>query len=162
MLLLKLNRMAEAAEQFRTVLGYRKRHQLAYLGLAQALWKLGDFDDAEAEFQMASQCARDNHKPQKIVFTSQGWFYVDRKRWRDAMAAFEKARDEDPSYFGNYWGIGHALMGLGDYNGAVASLQRALEEPSLQPAASVEIPELLAECLRKRSEANDAGNSPAH
>jgi tetratricopeptide (TPR) repeat protein/class 3 adenylate cyclase len=153
MLLLKLERFDEAAAQFREVLRIHRGHQMAYDRLAWALWKLGDFERAEQEFRKAIYWAGRIGEPQGRFYADLGWFYVDRIRWRDALYAFESARDEDPEYFGNYWGIGRTLYEMGDYAAAADALRLALEkDPNLQPPASEEISQLLHLSLHRLSE----------
>jgi tetratricopeptide (TPR) repeat protein len=83
-------------------------------------------------------------------YTALGWFYVDVKRWFDALSAFESAKEEDPDYFGNYWGVGRTQYELGNYESAIDALRVALEKgPNLGPPASDEIPDLLNQCLRR-------------
>jgi tetratricopeptide (TPR) repeat protein/class 3 adenylate cyclase len=157
MLLLKLERCDEAAAQFREVLRIHRGHKMAHDGLAWALWKLGDFERAEREFGNAIYWAGRIGEPQGRFYADLGWFYLDRIRWRDALYAFESARDEDPEYFGNYWGIGRTLYEMGDYAAAADALRLALEkDPDLQPPASEEISQLLHDILHRLSE-NQAG-----
>ena len=161
-LLLRLERYAEAEEQFRQSLGIQKGHQMAHDGLAQALRRLGNvaeqegrtadanqyFAKAEREFRQAIYWAGVHEQPQAVFYTHLGWFYIDRERYTDALEAFYSARDEDPEFFGNYWGSGRALMGLGQFQAAANALRTALEKApkDLQPPASDEIPELLRRC----------------
>ena len=101
---------------------------MAYDGLAWALWKLGDFERAEQEFHSAIYWATVQGQPLAKFYSDLGWFYLDRSRWRDAIQAFESARDEAPDYFGNYWGIGKVLNELGNYAAASGALRTALEK----------------------------------
>ena len=68
------------------------------------------------------------------------------------IKAIEAARNEDPDYFGNHWGIARVNFELGEFKAAVESLRRALNTPNLQPPASDEIPALLAECMTRLEE----------
>ena len=148
-LLQNLERFDEAADQFRRVLQRHKGHQLAHNQLAWALWKSGDFTNAEREFRSAIYWAGVHQKPQAKLFTDLGWFFLDQKCFNDALFAFTSAKEEDPDYYGNYWGIGCTLKGLCDYIGASDALRIALEkEPNLEPPASEEIPQLLKQCLQ--------------
>jgi|GEM_PF-3604647 len=149
-LLLTLERFNESSVKFREVLKIRKGHQMAHDGLALGLWKLGEFGEAEKEFRSAIYFAGTHGQSQARFYNDLGWFYNDRRRWRDALRSFELARDEDPEYFGNYWGIGKALMGDGGYKTAAEALHTALEkEPKLGPPASDEINDLLRQCLER-------------
>jgi tetratricopeptide (TPR) repeat protein len=70
--------------------------------------------------------------------------------WPDAIKAFEAAKDEDPDYYGNYWGIGRALFELGEFGEASDALRRVFElKPDLEPPASDEIKALLEQCQQK-------------
>jgi tetratricopeptide (TPR) repeat protein/GTPase SAR1 family protein len=148
-LLLKSERFSEAAHQFREALQIYPEHQAARWELGTALWKLNDFENAEREFRSAIHSAERKKNPRAPFYTSLGWLYVDWRRWRDAINAFQSARDECPDFFGNHWGIGRAEFELGDYDLAAESLRRALETPNLKPPASDEIPALLQECLKQ-------------
>ena len=149
-LLLRLERYLEAADQFRESLKRHKGHQLAHRGLAMALHKLGQFDEAEREFRDAIGWAGVKKKPQAMFYTSLGWFYIERSRWTEAVDIFKQAQTESPEYFGNYWGIGKAMKELGNYAEAEKSLRKALETPDLEPPARDEIPKLLEELVRHR------------
>jgi tetratricopeptide (TPR) repeat protein len=161
-LLLKLERYGEAEEQFRLTLRIRRGHQMAHDGLAQALHHLGSITEqegrvadadrcflkAEQEFRQAIYWAGVREQPQAIFYTHLGWFYIDRKQYTDALEAFYSAMEEAPEFFGNYWGLGRALMGLGRFQPAASALRMALEKApeDFQPPASDEIPELLQQC----------------
>jgi tetratricopeptide (TPR) repeat protein len=121
---------------------------MAHNGLGLALWRLGQFQEAEREFKKAIYWAGVNEQPQGRFYTNLGWFYLDSLQPRQALKAFESAKSEDPEYFGNYWGIGRVMHELGNNAAAVTALQVALEKgASLEPPASEEIPRLLRQCL---------------
>jgi tetratricopeptide (TPR) repeat protein len=161
-LLLKLERYDEAEKQFRQILATHEDHQMAHEGLAKALHGLGKFAEqegrtaeasryfaeAEKEFRWAIYWGGVQEQPQAIFYTSLGWFYIDRQRFTDALEAFYSAIDENPEYFGNYWGLGQARMSLGQIQEAEEALRIALDKApkDLQPPASIEIPELLRQC----------------
>jgi tetratricopeptide (TPR) repeat protein len=162
LLLLKLDRYDEAEKQFRQTLSTHKGHQMAREGLARAMHGLGKFAEqegkmadasryfaeAEKEFRQAIYWGGVQGQPQAIFYTSLGWFYIDRQRYNDALEAFYSAIDENPEYFGNYWGLGRARMSLGEIQEAEDALRIALDKApkGLQPPASNEIPELLRQC----------------
>jgi len=161
-LLLKLDRYNEAEKQFREILRTHPGHQMAHEGLAKALHGLGKFAEQEGrtadvsryfaeakkEFRQAIYWAGVHAQPQAIFYTSLGWFYIDRQQYNDALEAFYSAIDENPEYFGNYWGLGRARMSLGQIQEAEDALRIALDKvpKDLQPPASKEIPELLRQC----------------
>ncbi|HUT71932.1 MAG TPA: tetratricopeptide repeat protein [Desulfatiglandales bacterium] len=161
-LLLDMERYGEAADQFRQVLKIHPGHAMAHDGLAAALQGLGRraeglhddseaarlFTAAEREFKSAIYWAGVAQDRQAIFFTHLGWFYVDRKRWSDALAAFDQAAKEDPEYFGNYWGKGRAFVGLGQWRDALHALQTTLEKApnTLGPPASDDISQLIERC----------------
>jgi tetratricopeptide (TPR) repeat protein len=161
-LLLSLGEFQQAIERFRQALKIHKGHQMAHEGLAQAWRGLGDLaekegkqDEANKHFMMADQEFRRalywadiNEQPQAIFYTNLGWFYIDRGRYTEALEAFGSAMNDDPDHFGNYWGVGRAWIGLGQFQTAAAALRTALEKApeDFQPPASEEIAELLKQC----------------
>jgi tetratricopeptide (TPR) repeat protein/energy-coupling factor transporter ATP-binding protein EcfA2 len=161
-LLLDEERYDEATNQFREVLRLHRGHAMAHDGLAMALHGLarhaeglpdaleaeGIFTAAEREFKSAIYWAGVAQDAQAMFFTHLGWFYVERKRWADALGAFDQAANEDPEYFGNYWGKGRALAGLEQWRNAAHALRKALEKApdTLGPPASDAIPQLIQEC----------------
>ena len=147
-LLLDLEEFVEAAKQFRTVLKIHKGHAMARRGLALALNALGEFNEAEQEFKHAIWWARVTRQPLGIFYHDLGLFYVEQQRYPAAQAAFEQAIEESPESFANYWHLGRALVGQGNYRDAATALQTALdkapEDPELR--AREEIVALLNEC----------------
>jgi tetratricopeptide (TPR) repeat protein len=162
MLFLKLEQYDAAVVRLREVLKTNGRHQMAHDGLARAEVGLGAFAEhegrreeakrhfvqAEREFRQAIYWAGKQDLSQGIFYTHLAWFYLDRGRYSEALKGFESALNEDPEFFGNYWGVGRALMGLGEFQLAANALRAALEKATgdLQPPASEEIPKLLAQC----------------
>ena len=161
-LLLDMERYGEAAGQFRRVLAIHRGHAMAHDGLGLAVHGLARRAEeaanhseaaklvatAEREFKSAIHWAGVANDRQAIFFTHLGWFYVDRKRWGDALGAFDQAANEDPEYFGNYWGQGRAFLGLEQWRDAARSLRTALEKApnTLAPAASDDIRQLIERC----------------
>jgi tetratricopeptide (TPR) repeat protein len=161
-LLLDLERYGEAADQFRKALKIHPGFQMARDGLAQALRGLASqaekeeramdaqalLADAERELHHAIFWAGRQGQQQAQFHTHLGWFYIDRERWRDALESFRRAMLENPDYWGNYWGQGHSLFGLGRFQEALNILHIALEKApeDFQPPASREIPDLMEKC----------------
>ncbi len=147
--LLRVERFAEAADEFRAVLGIHKGHQMARMGLARALAALGRLDEAEREFRHAIWWAGVNKQPRAPLLTALARFYLGCERWQDALEAFEAALQERPDHFGSYWGLGRAKKELGDIQGALEALRTALDAPGLRSPAREEIAQLYEECLRE-------------
>ena len=161
-LLQKMERPAEASVQFRQTLKLDESHQLAHDGFASTLHALGKiamheertsdanqhFIQSEKEYRQAAYWAGKKGQSKAIFYTHLGWFYIDRERYADAIKILSPAKEENPDYFGNYWGIGRAHMGLGQFQEARSAFRMALERApeDFQPPASIEIPELLREC----------------
>lgn len=161
-LLLDMERYGEAADQFGQVFKIHRGHAMAHDGLAVALQGLARcaeeghdhseaarlFAAAEREFKDAIHWAGVAHGRQAIFWTHLGWFYVDRKRWGNALGAFDQAASENPEYFGNHWGRGRAFVGLQQWHDAARALRTALERApdTLGPPASDDIPQLIERC----------------
>ncbi len=170
-LLLDMERYGEAADQFKRVLAIHRGHAMAHDGLALATHGLARLAEeaanhseaaklvakVEREFSSAIYWAGVANHRQAIFFTHLGWFYVDRKRWGDALGAFDQAVNEDPEYFGNYWGQGRAFVGLEQWPDAARALRTALKKApdTLGPPASDDIRQLIERC-----EAAAPTNSP--
>jgi tetratricopeptide (TPR) repeat protein len=161
-LLLGMASYNEAADQFKLALAIHKGHQMAHDGLAQALCglamlaesegRLSDseqyFTESEREFRQAIHWAGIHKQQRAIFYTHLGWFYIDRKRWNDAIDKFEQAIDENPDFYVNYWGKGRSLVGMEQFEDARVFLSIALEKAleTFEPPASEEIAQLLKEC----------------
>lgn len=149
-------RYKDAAEQFRKVLEMPmgSRHQMALAGLGQSLWKLGEKPQIiEKQFELALKSAKRKGQPTAYFKTLLGRFYLDYKKWPEAIACFNSAKEEDPEYFGNYWGLGQALFGSGRLADALTALRQATSiKPDLQPPASDEIRNLIGQCLQRLQE----------
>ena len=126
--------------------------------LAQQEERKGDarhyFAQSEREFLQAIYWAEAQDKPQAIFYANLGWFYLERQRHSEAIEAFELAMSEDFEFFGNYWGIGRAMLEMENFEDARYYLGIALDNApeDLQPPTSMEIPELLQRCERLISE----------
>jgi tetratricopeptide (TPR) repeat protein len=160
--LLELDRWSEARIQFDKALkihrGFQIAHEgmgLSFSGLAAKSAEAGHARDAERHlrqaeryFKSAIHWAGVHDAPVARFYTSLGWFYLDQKRYVEALSSFESAIREDPEHFSNYWGKGLALKCFGRYSEALDGLNTALSKAPqpLQPPASDEIPKLIEEC----------------
>jgi len=150
-LLLNLEEFEEAARQFRAVLRIHRGYVAARRRLALALNSLGEFRQAENELKHALWWAENvTDYPANILHHDLGVFYLDQERCTEARSEFEKAIEEYPEGFANYWHLGKVLMAQGDYRNAADALQTALDKApqDLSPPASEEIPALLEEAER--------------
>ncbi|MCP4697920.1 MAG: hypothetical protein GY862_13870 [Gammaproteobacteria bacterium] len=164
-LLLNSEQFANAGIQFRKVLKRHKGHAMARNGLARALCGLGRqarqqgkpkqaenyFAEAEREFRQTLYWAKKNGDSQAIFHTHLGWLLIELGRNKKALFSFQVAMRENADYFGNYHGMGKALMGLRRYAEAEQALltARTIAADALKPPASEEIHALLEECRRE-------------
>ena len=149
--LLRLEKFAEAKAEFELVLAREPRHQLAHRGLAIALQNIGEVEKAEDSFKLALHCAREKGGNLAIIHTPLGLFYLNQKRWPEAIKSLEEAKKEFPEYFGNHWGIAKAKSALGMLPEAEQSLRLALDDPRLRSPAKEEIEEMLADISQQIS-----------
>jgi tetratricopeptide (TPR) repeat protein len=85
------------------------------------------FADAEEAYQKALFWAKRKTEGTAIILTRLGWLYIEQERWDKARNFFRVARDEEPGYFGNYWGLGRAEKGLGRTIEAIKAFETALQ-----------------------------------
>ena len=149
--LLRLEKFAEAKAEFELVLARERGHQLAHRGLAIALQNLGESKKAEDSFKLALHCAREKGGNLAIFHTPLGLFYLNQKRWPEAIKSLEEAKKEVPEYFGNHWGIAKAKSALGMLPEAEQSLRLALDDPGLRSPAKEKIEEMLADISQQIS-----------
>ena len=69
---------------------------------------------------------------------SLGRFYVDEKRWPEAVTALSNAVKIDPTYAAAFVALGDAYAGLGDKPNARQSWERALATPHGQRDMSLQ------------------------
>jgi tetratricopeptide (TPR) repeat protein len=149
--LLRLSRFDEAIAQYDVVLKRHKGHQMARRGRAFALQKLGRMPEAEAEFKHAIWWAGTQGESDAIFHTSLGEFYLESRRWPDAVNSFLQAQEGFPDHYINHWGIAKAQVGLENFDKAEDALRRALEDPNLKPPAKDEIVQFLDDVRVGRS-----------
>ncbi|MBI3418383.1 MAG: tetratricopeptide repeat protein [Verrucomicrobia bacterium] len=147
--LLRLEKFAEAKAEFEQVLARERRHQLAHRGLAIALQNLGESKKAEDSFKRALHWAKEKGGNVAMFHTSLGIFYLNQKRWPEAIKSFEEAGKESLEYYGNHWGIAKAQCELGKLAEAKQSLERALADPGLRSPAKDEIEKMLADISQR-------------
>lgn len=144
-----LRRFEDAIAQYDIVLKRHQGHEMALRGRAFALQKLGRMTEAESEFKDALLWAGVHKVSEAKFHTSLGEFYLETKRWREAIKSFEQAQKEFPSHFSNHWGIARAHVGLGNHRQAVQALERAQQDVSLKPPAKDAILALLKDLQRR-------------
>jgi tetratricopeptide (TPR) repeat protein len=140
-LLLRVGDPLGAIVEFRAILKTQQDHQMAYLGLGDSHKHLGmqarfggdndatkrHFAEAERAYQKALFWARRKSEGTAVILTHLGWLHIDQERWNEARNFFRTARDEEPGYFGNYWGLGRAEKGLGRTTEAIKAFETALQ-----------------------------------
>lgn len=160
--LLELDRWSEARIQFDKALKFHRGFPMAHEGMGLSLRGLAAKSAETGHAREAERCLRQaeryfksaiywagvNDAPVARFYTSLGWFYLDQRRYVEALSSFESATREDTEHFSNYWGKGCALKCLGRYSEALDALNVALSKAPqpLQPPASDEIPKLIEEC----------------
>jgi uncharacterized protein HemY len=90
-----------------------------------ALGNVPPVNDREAMFKEMVRQFPDS----QMGHFSLGRFYVDEKRWAEAVAALSEAVKLDPSYAAAFVALGDAHAGLGQKDEAKRSWERALATP---------------------------------
>jgi tetratricopeptide (TPR) repeat protein len=61
-----------------------------------------------------------------IIHTQVAWLLGHARRFPEAIAEFRKVLAQDPNYQWALWQLGGSLMGAGDYEEAIRTLERAV------------------------------------
>lgn len=121
--LLRASRYADAIRKFDQVLAVEQHHEHALKGKIEALRKKRDFDDAAALIGQALA-----YYPNSPVFSiERGWLEMDRRKYPEALAAFNETLATDDKDEGALQGKCAALRRLGNYPAALHEVGRALK-----------------------------------
>jgi eukaryotic-like serine/threonine-protein kinase len=117
---------ATAAREFRTATELDPNYAYAWDLLSWAL-AYEQPPDAVAAEKASRECMRLEPSPFAKNYYHLGRALLLQQRNTEAIAAFERAKEIDPSdYFGNF-GLGQAYLAQGDYDKALASLLQGLK-----------------------------------
>jgi serine/threonine protein kinase/cytochrome c-type biogenesis protein CcmH/NrfG len=117
---------ATAAREFRTATELDPNYAYAWDLLSWAL-AYEQPPDAVAAEKASRECMRLELSPYAKNYYHLGRALLLQHRNAEAIAAFERAKEIDPSdYFGNF-GLGQAYLAQGDYDKALASLLQGLK-----------------------------------
>jgi len=161
-----LNALKKSEEQFREVVRINKG-DIARSYLAIVLREQKQFEEAAREFKHVEWWSRNGryvpYSPGKL-FSEIGKFYRKFNRYGEAIFWYEKAINEEPDVFANWWGLGRARMGMAEelikqkkdihaekmLNRALKELETALEKSPrpLQLPASRDLPDQIAKCKK--------------
>ncbi|MBU0509893.1 tetratricopeptide repeat protein [bacterium] len=95
-------------------------------GLADALWALGNYDDARREYQALSEPAPDEISGSPLQqFLDQLWFYTEEDDYAGALEYLNEHFPKDSAAPPEIW-VNRAMVeaGLGRYDDAIASLEK--------------------------------------
>jgi len=162
----RLEKLKKAEERFKVALENVKGHLArAYLGIS--LWEQKRFKEAEKEFKHAEWWARNvpttGYSPGKLFFEI-GKFYLEFDRFKEAKFWYEKATEEEPRNFANWWGLAKAKIGSAIilkkqgmvveakdlFFEALSDLEKAVENAPhpLQLPASRDVPNQISQCKK--------------
>jgi tetratricopeptide (TPR) repeat protein len=126
---------AGAEKSFRTAAQLDPRSPLPHYGLSKVLASLGRADEG----LMEARRAQDLDPLSLITAASIGWELGAARRYREADAAFRVALDLDPNFIWNYMLRGWSYEGRGEFDKAIADLNRAVQ---LSDSSTVALGEL--------------------
>jgi protein O-mannosyl-transferase len=111
-----------ALHNFDTAVNYRPSYE-GYVNRAAARMILKDFvnamDDLDKAYQMDAS--------RVDVYTNRGFVYLETGKYDEALKNFSKAIDIESDNYSAYLGIGRTKQSLNDTQGALNSLNRALQ-----------------------------------
>jgi tetratricopeptide (TPR) repeat protein len=150
--LLRLERPAEALEQFDELLAANPLLPFLHASRGTALFRLGRIRDAEAGFERAIEL--DSNQPVALaglanLASSRGAFAAA-KGWAERALGFL------PGYPDAVLSLAAAELGLRDKNGAEARIRGLLSEPRLAPLERAYANGLLGDVLDSKNQADEA------
>lgn len=113
---------ADAVEQYRRAIASAPPQSGLHEALATALWRLGKFDDAEAEFNTALGIDPGD----TLAMYKLGCLQVDRSKASEGKPLLEKVALADPSLKLVDYYLGRAEMQLGNEAGAVVHFKKSI------------------------------------
>lgn len=112
-----------AVAQYLQALEINDKYAEAHFNLGNAYQMLGRAENAESEFLEAVK-----HQSKFVqAHYNLAILYRDSGRTEQALREFRACVDQDPQFYYAYLAMGQMQFGLGDMEGAVANLGRALE-----------------------------------
>ena len=114
-----------AAREFRTAVDLDPNNADAWDLLS---WALGyeQPPEAAAAEKASRECLRLEPSPYPKTYYHLGRALLLQQRYPEAIAAFEHARELDPTDYFGYMGLGQAYLAQGDYDKALAALLKVL------------------------------------
>ena len=111
--------------------GELKPRRLDYLSEALVLEKQGDYDAALTSYRLALRDKPDDFK----VLQNMAIAYTKTGRADEAIRAYRRALDLEPSLSGAHYGLAFLLLKRDDVDGAVHHLEAFLRQPPKGPEA---------------------------
>ena len=111
--------------------GELKPRRLDYLNEALVLEKQGDYDAALTSYRLALRDKPDDFK----VLQNMAIAYTKTGRNDEAIRAYRRALDLEPSLSGAHYGLAFLLLKRDDVEGAVGHLEAFLRQPPKGPEA---------------------------
>lgn len=131
--LLETNRLSDAVEQFKLAISKNPNFHEAYYNLGNALWLMGQREQAAAVLGQAIDVKPDYTE----ASVNRGLILAETGRWEDAVASYRRAISLHPpdgsrdAILKAHYNLGRALQSLGRRDDARRAFQRAL---SIEPA----------------------------
>jgi tetratricopeptide (TPR) repeat protein len=116
---------AAAIEDYTAVTRLSPQDVAAYHLLGDLYMQNGEPDKALAAWEEATHQAQPADRP--AAFNKVGIAYADRRRWDDAITAFQSAVTADPKFVEAWFHLGDAYVGKGDSAQARAAFQSCVK-----------------------------------
>jgi Tfp pilus assembly protein PilF len=122
------NGQSEALEAYRAGLKLAPDHAGGHFGLGMVLLRLGQTDQAKAEFERSAQLAPHDPRPMQAL----GELLLSRNDGEGALRTFQLALDRDPKYYLAYLSRGDVFYARKDFGRAIEQYSKVCEiQPKL-------------------------------
>ena len=113
----------KAAEKFELVLKHEPEHFDSIVGLAKALYNLGETERAVELYKRAIEINPENPR----VYQSLAWIYLNTNRLKEAKQLLLRALELDPKYSRAYIDLAWTQLNLKEYNEVLATTEKVLQ-----------------------------------
>jgi tetratricopeptide (TPR) repeat protein len=117
------NRITEAMNEFLTAKSINPDYYPTYIGIAKAYIKLGEFEKATGQYQLAIRLLNPSYAADHV---KRGEYFAARRRYKEALADYWEVLKIDPQA-GNQYTLAMRQLRLGNQKEAIKAFERATQ-----------------------------------